>query len=145
VETEGQRCLLALNGCDEMQGYLFSRPVEASICAQYLQAGRRLTTSPLSAAALPALLIVGEAGNWGTFSAHAPEQPGIRYLSATSAAEAFEMLACNQTAAVIYDPAVLGAEGNTFASRLQQMYPGIACRAADDPLAGLRELSLVFS
>jgi diguanylate cyclase (GGDEF)-like protein len=144
VETEGQRCLLALNGCDEMQGYLFSRPVEATACAQYLQAGRRLVPSPLSVAALPALLIVGEVGKWGQFAAHAP-QPGIRYLSATSAAEAFEMLACNQTAAVIYDPAVLGAEGNTFASRLQQMYPGIVCRAADDPVAGLRELGRSFS
>ncbi|MET0729151.1 MAG: EAL domain-containing protein, partial [Acidimicrobiales bacterium] len=27
VETEGQLALLSANGCDEMQGYLFSRPL----------------------------------------------------------------------------------------------------------------------
>ncbi|GAB4367917.1 MAG: hypothetical protein Kow0062_00680 [Acidobacteriota bacterium] len=30
VETEGQRRFLALCGCDELQGFLFSRPVDAS-------------------------------------------------------------------------------------------------------------------
>ena len=37
VETEAQRVFLKNNGCDEFQGYLMSRPVEASEFAQMLE------------------------------------------------------------------------------------------------------------
>jgi EAL domain-containing protein (putative c-di-GMP-specific phosphodiesterase class I) len=46
VETEQQRVLLRLAGCDELQGYLFSRPVPARSIDQLLkrpQAIERLT------------------------------------------------------------------------------------------------------
>jgi len=46
VETEQQRVLLRLAGCDEMQGYLFSKPVPARSIDQLLkrpQAAERLT------------------------------------------------------------------------------------------------------
>jgi len=39
VETEAQRAFLAGRGCDEMQGYLFSRPVPAAEMAALLGAG----------------------------------------------------------------------------------------------------------
>jgi len=38
VETEAQRQFLAANGCDQMQGYLFSRPVPAADCERFLAA-----------------------------------------------------------------------------------------------------------
>ena len=37
VETEGQRAFLASGGCDQMQGYLVSRPVPAEECARFLR------------------------------------------------------------------------------------------------------------
>ena len=37
VETAGQLALLAENGCDEMQGYFFSRPVDAAACARLMR------------------------------------------------------------------------------------------------------------
>ena len=37
VETAGQLALLLDNGCDEMQGYLFSRPIDAAACARLLR------------------------------------------------------------------------------------------------------------
>jgi diguanylate cyclase (GGDEF)-like protein len=43
VETDAQSLLLRRQGCDEMQGYLFSRPVPADRLAQFL-AGSRPTT-----------------------------------------------------------------------------------------------------
>jgi diguanylate cyclase (GGDEF)-like protein len=43
VETEAQRALLRKQGCDEMQGYLFSRPVPAERFEAYLAAGRPAT------------------------------------------------------------------------------------------------------
>jgi EAL domain-containing protein (putative c-di-GMP-specific phosphodiesterase class I) len=37
VEKAEQRDFLSAHGCDEMQGYLFSRPVAAEDCARFLQ------------------------------------------------------------------------------------------------------------
>jgi EAL domain-containing protein (putative c-di-GMP-specific phosphodiesterase class I) len=37
VETEGQQALLRKQGCDEMQGYLFSRPVPGDRFQAYLE------------------------------------------------------------------------------------------------------------
>ncbi len=42
VETEDQRDFLASNGCDQMQGYLLSRPLPADRCPPLLEAAPRL-------------------------------------------------------------------------------------------------------
>jgi EAL domain-containing protein (putative c-di-GMP-specific phosphodiesterase class I) len=39
VETEEQACFLVENGCTEIQGYLFSRPVAERTIAAMLEAG----------------------------------------------------------------------------------------------------------
>ena len=43
VETEAQLDYLRQAGCDEMQGYLFSRPVSASEIESMIRANRRCT------------------------------------------------------------------------------------------------------
>ncbi|HTY02512.1 MAG TPA: EAL domain-containing protein [Rhodocyclaceae bacterium] len=42
VETEGQLHFLRRNRCDQMQGYLFSRPVPAGDFAALIREDRRL-------------------------------------------------------------------------------------------------------
>jgi EAL domain-containing protein (putative c-di-GMP-specific phosphodiesterase class I) len=42
VETEAQLAFLKANGCDEMQGYLFAKPLDVAECTQALIDGRRL-------------------------------------------------------------------------------------------------------
>jgi len=42
VETDAQLAFLCLNGCDEMQGYLFARPTTAEECGRMLSEGRKL-------------------------------------------------------------------------------------------------------
>jgi diguanylate cyclase (GGDEF)-like protein len=44
VETEQQLSFLRDHGCDEMQGYLFSKPVPADLFIQLVQEGRSLNT-----------------------------------------------------------------------------------------------------
>ncbi len=44
VETRGELAFLAREGCDEIQGYLFSRPVPAESIEEYLRCGKRLET-----------------------------------------------------------------------------------------------------
>ena len=46
VENEAQLEFLAANGCDEMQGYYFSRPLSDEACTQLLRDGRKLLWSP---------------------------------------------------------------------------------------------------
>jgi diguanylate cyclase (GGDEF)-like protein len=59
VETEQQRILLRLAGCDEMQGYLFARPAPAKVIDRLLAQGKsggsgRMPPPPLSPATLTA-------------------------------------------------------------------------------------------
>ena len=44
VETEEQLTLLRRQGCDEMQGYFFSKPLPVALCTKLLQSGRGLST-----------------------------------------------------------------------------------------------------
>ncbi len=48
VETEAQRAFLHANGCDEMQGYLFSRPVPAAEIARLFAAQDELPCARLA-------------------------------------------------------------------------------------------------
>jgi EAL domain-containing protein (putative c-di-GMP-specific phosphodiesterase class I) len=50
VETEQQRAFLRANDCDEMQGYLFSRPVPPEQIAALLAATPAAGRAPLEAA-----------------------------------------------------------------------------------------------
>jgi diguanylate cyclase (GGDEF)-like protein/PAS domain S-box-containing protein len=54
VETEGQLAFLRRQGCQAVQGYLFSRPLPAEAFAQFVLAQIATNTAPISAyAALP--------------------------------------------------------------------------------------------
>ncbi len=46
VENAAQLEFLAGNGCDEMQGFYFSRPINATQCTQMLQESHKLVWSP---------------------------------------------------------------------------------------------------
>ena len=48
VENEAQLEFLAAHGCDEMQGYYFSRPLPAEPCTQFLREQRNLPTRPVN-------------------------------------------------------------------------------------------------
>jgi len=55
VETEHQRVLLRLAGCDEMQGFLFARPAPAGVIDQLIaQARENARFAPVSGEALTA-------------------------------------------------------------------------------------------
>ncbi|HLG81533.1 MAG TPA: EAL domain-containing protein [Bradyrhizobium sp.] len=47
VETAAQEAFLCARGCDEMQGFLFSRPVVADEVATFVQSAPRVTSPPL--------------------------------------------------------------------------------------------------
>ena len=144
VETDGQRCVLARNQCDEMQGYLFSRPVEPAVAAQLLREKR--TLAPSATPGAPAqILLVGDSGKWDSLAELAGRERALQCLQACSATQAFETLAIHMPVMVIYDPAMDGLAEIAFPVRMQQMYPDVICRLAGDTAAGLQQLDTLAS
>jgi PAS domain S-box-containing protein len=124
VETEGQLALLAQNGCDEIQGYLFSRPVPAAECARMLREGKSLALEKLAPQPYQrTLLYMDDEVNLLAAVRRALRHSGYRVLTASSAEEAFEILATNEVGVILCDQRMPGMSGTEFLSRVKQMYP----------------------
>ncbi|HYD78264.1 MAG TPA: EAL domain-containing protein [Paucimonas sp.] len=126
VETEGQLALLAKHGCDEIQGFLFSRPVDAALCAAMLRESKSLDLSKF----LPrpyqrTLLVVDDEMNIVAAIKRALRGKGFDVLVTTSAAEAFEVLATTEVGVILCDQRMPGMSGTEFLSRVKHMYPAI--------------------
>jgi CheY-like chemotaxis protein len=124
VETEGQLALLAQNGCDEIQGYLFGRPMPADECARMLREEQSLALDKL----LPqpyqrTLLYVDDEVNLLSAVRRAMRHSGYRVLVASSADEAFEILATTEVGVILCDQRMRGMSGTEFLERVKQMYP----------------------
>ena len=126
VESHGQLSLLADNGCDEMQGYLFSRPVPAEACELLLREGASLGLELLQRAPYArTLLCVDNEPNLQAAVRRALRHKGYIVLSATNAAEAFEILATTEIGVILCDQRMAGMDGPAFLSRVRHMYPAV--------------------
>jgi PAS domain S-box-containing protein/diguanylate cyclase (GGDEF)-like protein len=124
VETEGQLALLAQNGCDEIQGYLFSRPLPAAECARMLREGTSLALDQLQPQPYErTMLYLDDEVNLLAAVRRAMRHSGYRVLTASSADEAFEILATNEVGVILCDQRMRGMSGTEFLSRVKQMYP----------------------
>jgi diguanylate cyclase (GGDEF)-like protein len=126
VETEGQLALLARNGCDEMQGYLFSRPIDVTACAALLRQGKSLALDRTARRPYArTLLFVDDGKNIGAAIERTLVNKGYLLLIAGSVAEAFEMLATNDVGVILCEQQMPELNGVEFLSRVKQMYPSI--------------------
>lgn len=125
VETEGQLALLAENDCDDVQGFFFSRPVDADTCAKLLREGkaldmqRQLRLQPYERM----LLVVDDEINLGAAIERALRNRGYKIMVTDTAAHAFEILATSNVGVVLCDQRMPGMSGTEFLSRVKQMYP----------------------
>jgi EAL domain-containing protein (putative c-di-GMP-specific phosphodiesterase class I)/ActR/RegA family two-component response regulator len=124
VETEGQLRLLAARGCDEIQGYYFSRPLPADDFAQLL-AGTRPPAHAVApqAARAPALLILDDDQRANVLVQQTLQSEGYVLHTASSAAEAMELLARHEIGVVLSDQNMPEITGVEFLGRVARMYP----------------------
>jgi diguanylate cyclase (GGDEF)-like protein/PAS domain S-box-containing protein len=141
VETEGQLAYLRAHGCDEMQGYYFSRPLPADEFEGLLRENRRLRL-PEGSGFSPerTLLVVDDEPHVLAVFARLLRKEGYLILSAGGAEEGFELLALNRVGVVVCDKRMPGMDGIEFLRRVRDLYPD-AIRIA---ISGYTDLETVI-
>lgn len=124
VETEGQLGYLRSNGCDDMQGFYFSRPVPAEDFERLLREQKRLQF-PAGIAYSPErtlLLLDDEPSVTGALERLLQDE-GYHILIADSAQRGFELLAVNRVGVIVSDYRMPGMNGIEFLTRVRGLYP----------------------
>jgi len=124
VETAAQLVYLRRNGCDQIQGYYFSPPLDSLGAEQMLRAEKCLPAqegeppTPINT-----LLLVDDEANILTTLKRMFRQDGYNILSARSAAEAFELLALHEVHVILCDQRMPAMSGTDFLDQVKEMYP----------------------
>ncbi len=123
VEREAQLGLLRKLGCDEIQGYLFSRPLPEDEYLALLAEGGLLPDQPAPDAAGHTLLLVDDEPGILAALRRMFREEGYRILTAESAAQALEIMAVEDVRVVMADQRMPGMTGAEFLTRVKVMYP----------------------
>ena len=122
VETEAQAGYLRQNGCDQMQGYLFSKPVPAEEFAELVRQGKTLPI-PEAPQQSRTLLIVDDDLLVLNALQRMLADEGYKVFAAASAYEGLELLAKNPVQVILSDQRMPGMSGTEFLSRVKVLYP----------------------
>ena len=124
VETQGQLAFLGNHQCDEIQGYLFSKPVPAEELSRLLQEHRCLDLSAIhDKSEQRTLLLVDDEANIATSLKRLLRSDGYHILTASSGKEGLELLATNHVCVIISDQRMPEMTGVEFLSRVKTLYP----------------------
>lgn len=125
AETEAQLSVLAACGCDQIQGYYFSRPVPPQECAELLR--RERFPVPLRETEVPTLLALDDEPNVTSALQRAlrgaPEFRDCRCLFSNSVEEAFDLMALHRVGVILCDLRMPGHDGVEVLNRVRRMYP----------------------
>ena len=124
VENDAQLAYLRRHGCDEMQGYYFSRPVAQEEFEQMLMKGK-LLQAPRDAGneQQQTLLIVDDDVFMLDVLSDFLAQDGYRILTAQTAAEGFDILARHQVQVILCDQCMPAMSGTEFMERVKHLCP----------------------
>ncbi|MGK5058844.1 EAL domain-containing protein [Janthinobacterium sp. LB2P49] len=124
VENDAQLAYLRRHGCDEMQGYYFSRPVPQEEFEQMLMGGKLLQT-PQDAGSeeQQTLLIVDDDVFMLDVLSDFLAQDGYRILTAQTAAEGFDILARHKVQVILCDQCMPLMSGTEFMERVKHLCP----------------------
>jgi diguanylate cyclase (GGDEF)-like protein/PAS domain S-box-containing protein len=124
VEKEAQLSYLRRHGCDEMQGYYFSRPLPEDEFEAMLREGRYLQ-APADEAVQEqqTLLIVDDDAFMLDVLTDFLSQDGYRILTAQTAAEGFDILARHRVQVILCDQCMPLMSGTEFMERVKNLCP----------------------
>ncbi|NVD70903.1 EAL domain-containing protein [Duganella sp. BJB1802] len=124
VEKDAQLAYLRRHGCDEMQGYYFSRPLPEEEFEQMLREGRFLQTpAEENVVEQQTLLIVDDDAFMLDVLTDFLSQDGYRILTAQTAAEGFDVLAQNRVQVILCDQCMPLMSGTEFMERVKNLAP----------------------
>ena len=124
VETEEQCDFLRRNMCDEIQGHLFSKALNAVEIEQILREKRKLPAHLLRFHKPPrTLLIVDDETNIVTSIKRMLRKENYNILTASSGEDGLDLLAKHNVDVIISDHRMPGMTGVDFLSRAKAMYP----------------------
>jgi len=124
IETAAQLSYLRTHGCDEMQGFLFSRALSAEEFGALLREDRRLEIPDKGGSrGARTLLLVDDEPPVIAALARLLDSEGLLILSATCAEEGLELLAVNQVGVVLCDQRMPGMHGIELLRRVKEIYP----------------------
>ncbi len=126
VETEGELSLLVAAGCDEIQGWWFSKALPADEFAALLQANKRLPERYVrrpQGQRQRTLLLVDDEENILAALRRLLRRDGYRILTAASAADGLQCLACEEVDVIVSDQRMPGMTGVEFLHRAKDLYP----------------------
>ncbi|WP_332855943.1 EAL domain-containing protein [Duganella sp. S19_KUP01_CR8] len=123
VETPAQQAYLLRHQCDQIQGYLISRPLPAAQITQLMVLRKTLDPLVKPSMARQTLLIVDD--DLFMRELLAAELGGEQYsvLLAQSAAQAFELLAQHEIHVILCDQSMPDMAGTEFLDKVKAMYP----------------------
>jgi len=126
VETAGQLNYLRLHNCDEIQGFFFSRPIVAGEFGNLLRENRTLAFGDQQTkSAKHTILAVDDDQDVATSLQDLLAMEGYHALTASSAAEAFDLLSTRHIDVVISDLRMQVMNGNEFLERVKIIYPDV--------------------
>jgi FixJ family two-component response regulator len=124
VETLPQLAFLGAHGCDCMQGYYFSRALPEHEATALLRENRRLQRPAASAHGDErTLLLLDDEENVLSALKRLLRRDSYRILTASSAREAFEILASHKVGVIVSDQRMPEGTGVAFLRRVKQLYP----------------------
>jgi diguanylate cyclase (GGDEF)-like protein/PAS domain S-box-containing protein len=124
VETEAQCEILRTGACDEIQGYFFSKPVDAESIAELLKEGRQLPPHLLRLQKPQrTLLLVDDEPNIVSTLKRLFRNDGHLILTASSGPEGLEVLARHKVDVIISDQRMPGMTGVEFLRAAKVNYP----------------------
>nr|MDQ3039663.1 EAL domain-containing protein [Pseudomonadota bacterium] len=124
VETEAQLAYLRRHGCDQIQGYYFSRPLPLTDLEQLVQDGKCLPPAEgdVSAPVKTLLLVEEDVDPMETLHEQLRDDDSS-IVTITSTALAFEQLALHRVQVILWNQSGPGTRNTELFHRVKDMYP----------------------
>ena len=123
VETAAQLAYLRGEGCDEIQGYYFSRPLPVDEFTQLLRLETALPCAEADEPGRRTLLLLDDEPNILAALARLFRTDGYTVLRADTPQQAFDLLALQPVQVIISDQRMPAMNGTEFFSRVKKIYP----------------------